>query len=291
MAIQGVAVKPKLGVQQFQAAIGHGDQRVDLKHLHVFFGERFVQLAHQVHTGLDLFPLKPERKRDPTAVKRLIPGGGINAERQDFFRGRRGDLFDVHAAFGGTHERNAACLAINQKGQVQFAFNVAAVFDVDAVDLFACRAGLMGDKRAPQHLLGLFGGFFDGLGKANAALVARIRFLEFALAASARVYLRFDNPKRAVHFARGCFGVFGLKHRAAVRYWTTVFAKQSFCLVFMDVHEVRPSIAGVTAVMPSPCLRMNGFLHRIGVFVRIIRFCDHTPESCDHKLNPPSGPA
>jgi hypothetical protein len=48
-----------------------------------------------------------------------------------------GDLLDVHAAFGGGDEGDAAGLPVDEEREVKLARDVRAVFDVDAVDLLA----------------------------------------------------------------------------------------------------------------------------------------------------------
>ena len=56
------------------------------------------------------------------------------------------------------------------------------------------------------------------------------------LAAATCVDLRFYNPKRAVHFARGCFGVFCLEDGTAIANRGTVRFQKCLGLVFVDVH-------------------------------------------------------
>jgi hypothetical protein len=119
MAVDRVAVEAELGVQNLErAGVGH-DQRVDLQHLHVLLDEGFVEDAHECHAFLDLLAFEAQRERDAAAVEGLVAGRGINAEGQDLFGGGGRDLFDVHAALGGAHERDAAGLAIDQKREIQ----------------------------------------------------------------------------------------------------------------------------------------------------------------------------
>ena len=194
MAIDRVAVKAEFRVQNFQiAGVGH-DQRVDLQHLHVFVDEGLVELTHQLDALLYLRAFKAEREGNAAAVIRLIAGGRIDGERQDLFRGLCGDLFDVHAALGGAHKRHARGHAVHQQRQIEFGLNAGTCFDVDAVDLFARRAGLVGHKGAAQHLLGFFSRFFDRFGQAHAAFFSGVGFLEGALAATTCVDLGLHDP-------------------------------------------------------------------------------------------------
>ena len=185
---------------------------------------------------LDGRALEAQRKGDAAAVIGLIAGGGIDAERQDLFRRAGGHLFDVHAALGRADKGHAAGLAIDQQREIEFAVDVGTVFDVDAVDLLAGRAGLMGDQCLAQHLLGFFGGLFDRLGQPHAALFAGALFLEGALAAATGVNLGLDDPERPVHLASLGLGLVRLQNDAAIGYRRAVGAKQCLRLILMNVH-------------------------------------------------------
>ena len=240
VAIDRVAIKAQFRVQQFQAAgVGH-DQRVDLQHLHVFFHEGFVEDTHQGNAFFDLFALKAQSKCNAATVERLIAGGGINREAQDFFGRAGSDFFDVHAAFGRADERHAAGDAVNQQGEIQFAFDVRTVFDVDAVHLLASRTGLMRDQSATQHFLGFFSGLFDRLGEAYTAFFASIRLFERAFTAPTCVDLRFDDPQRAVQFACCGFSFVSFENDTAFRDRGAIGTKESLRLIFMNVHEESP---------------------------------------------------
>ena len=148
-----------------------------------------------------------------------------------------GHLFDVHAALSGADKRHAAGLTIHQQGEVQFCFDARAVFDVDAVDLFACGASLVRDQGAAQHLFGFIGGLFNRLGQTHTARITSVGFFEFTFAAATGVNLGFYHPKRAVHFASSRFCIFGAQHNAAIRNRRPIRAQQCFGLVFMNIHN------------------------------------------------------
>ena len=76
----------------------------------------------------------------------------------------------------------------------------------------------------------------DGLGKPHAALLAGRRFLELALAAPARMDLRFDDPERAAELLRRSLGLVGREDRDALGNWQPKLFQDGFALVFMDVH-------------------------------------------------------
>ncbi len=240
MAVDGVAVKAHLGVKTAQVAFVGDDERVNFEHLAVFFGEQPVKRAHQRHALLHLLAFESEVEGDAAAMELLVAGGGIDREGQDLFRRLFGHFLDIHAAFGRADERDAGCLAVDEQGEVHFRRNARAVFDVDAVDLFARRAGLLGDQRAAQHFLGFLRGLFHGFGDPHAALVACVGFLEFALAAAASVNLRLYHPDRTVEFARGCLCLFRAHHHAAIGNRGAIAAQKRLGLIFVDIHRRTP---------------------------------------------------
>ena len=172
----------------------------------------------------------------------LVARDRIDREGQDLFGGVGGHLFDVHAAFGGADKRDAAGLTIDEEREVKLALDARAILDIDAVDLLAGGAGLMGHQRAAQHLLGFLGGFLDRAGQAHAALFASIGFLEMALATAAGMDLCLDDPEGSVQLACGCLGLFGFQNHPAIADRCAVLPKKRLCLVFMNVHETVPSL-------------------------------------------------
>ena len=192
---------------------------------------------HDADALLDLIAFQAQGEGDAAAVEIRQAGGGVDVEGQDLFGRVMGDVFDRHAAFGRTDEGDAAGGAVDQDGEVKLAGDVGAVFDIDAVDLLARRAGLHGDQGAAQHLAGKLGGLTDRAGEADAALFARLRLLEMALAAATGVNLRLDHPERAVKFAGGGLGLFGAQHWATIGNRDAIAAQKGLGLVFVDVHR------------------------------------------------------
>ena len=103
------------------------------------------------------------------------------------------NLFDVHPTFGRDNKGDARCLTIDQHREIEFLLDVAAVLDIQAVDLLAGGAGLRGDECIAEHFPGERGHLVDRLGKPYAALRIGGQFLEFAFAAAARMDLRFHD--------------------------------------------------------------------------------------------------
>ncbi len=218
------------------------DQRVDLEHLHVLLDEGTVEVLDQRDALLDLRAFEPEGEGHAAAVEVAQPRRRVDREGHDLLGGRSRDFLDVHAAFGRDDEGNARGLAVDQQREVEFARDVRAIFDVDAVDLLAGRAGLVRHQRAAEHLLGELGGFFHRLGQANAALLTGFGLFELALAAAAGVDLSLDDPKRSVELARRRLGFLGFQDSAAVRNRAAIALEELLRLIFMNVHGRVPML-------------------------------------------------
>ncbi len=186
---------------------------------------------------LDLPALEAKGEGHAAAVEIGQARRRIDAEADDLVGGVGGDFLDIHAALGRGDEADAAGAAIDQQGQIQFALDIAAVLDIDAVDLLAGGTGLVRDQRASQHLAGQFLGLGHGFGQTHAALLAGGGFGEMALAAAAGMDLRLDHPQRAVQLARGRFGLVGLGHDTTVADRRAVMAQQRLGLIFVNVHR------------------------------------------------------
>src|SRR6056297_2646068 len=253
VAVDGIRIKSHLGVEALEIALVGDDERVDLEHLHVLFDEHAVERTHQRDALLDLRALEAEGKRDAATVERLIAGGGIDGEAEDFLRRLGGDLLDIHAAFGGGDEAHPAGDAVHEQGEIHLGLDARAVLDIDAVDLLARGAGLLGDEGAAEHPARLFGGLLDGFGEAHAARLAGAGLLERALAAPARVDLCLDDPERPVERARGGLGLFAAQDHATIRHRRAIRAQERLGLILVDIHETVPF-----------CCDYHRYRHRFG---------------------------
>ena len=104
------------------------------------------------------------------------------------FDGGFGNLFDVHAALRGGHDHQTRSRSVQQHAEVQFARDVASVFDVKALHFFAGWPRLFGHQHVAQHLLGVLVNLVDRIGHPHAAGAIRI-VSETACASPASVNL------------------------------------------------------------------------------------------------------
>ena len=148
--------KETLASSSAQPAVLHDDQRVDLEQAHVLLDEGLVERREQRLRR----PLPRRRSSFSASASSCIVALRharlrIDGDGDDLFRRVVGDGLDVHAAFGRDDEGDAADRAVDQQRQIELAVDVGAVLDVEAVDLLAGRAGLLGDQRVAEHLLGV----------------------------------------------------------------------------------------------------------------------------------------
>ena len=146
------------------------------------------------------------------------------------------DRLDVHAAFGRDDEGDAADRAVDQQREIELAVDVGAVLDVEAVDLLAGRAGLLGHQRVAEHLLGVGDHLLDRLGQPDAALGVGAEFLELALAAAAGMDLALHHVERAGQRLRRGLGLAGLEDGNAFGDRRAERLQQRLALVLVDVH-------------------------------------------------------
>jgi len=154
-----------------------------------------------------------------------------------------GNLFDVHAAFGGYDHGNAAGSAVDQHRQIVFAGNVDTVGHIEAVDLLAGITRLYGYQRIAEHFLGIGFHVFDALRQAYAAFRIGTQFGELALAAAAGVNLCLHDVKRSGQLLRTLHGLFDRQRGMPCRDADAVFREQFLGLVFVDVHGGASSFA------------------------------------------------
>lgn len=237
MTVERVAVEVHFGVKRNHVAFARNDQRVDFDHGGVELGEGFVHAHDELGAGLDLLTFKAETESDLAGVERLNTGGRIDGDQEDFLRGLLGNVFDVHAAFGGSHDGHRRAGAVNQQREIQFPRDIAAFFDVDAFDFLAVGAGLFGDQDFAEHGLGVFLDLIDRLGQTDAAFFG-VAVFKTPGATAASVNLRFDDPDIAAKF----FGLLG-RFVGGVSYTTArnsdaVFRHQLFSLILVNVHPL-----------------------------------------------------
>ena len=251
MAELGIVVEADLGIEHQQLAVVRDRERVDLDLRSVGADERIVELRHQLAGLLGEVAGQAERRSNGASMVRLQAGRRIDRQGLDLLRRVMGHLLDVHAALGRGDDRDAACLAVDQQREVEFLRDVDAVGDVEALDLLALRAGLDGDQRLAEHLLGIGAHFLDRLGEADAALGIGAKLRELALAAAAGVDLRLHDPERPGQLLRGLDRLVDIHCRMARRNRHAELRKQLFGLIFVDVHR-GPPLSRMPARMQRP---------------------------------------
>jgi hypothetical protein len=173
-------------------------------------------------------------------MERADIGGGIDGEARDLLRRVVRDLFDVHAAFGGSDHRNARGLAIHQQGEINLARDGGAFLDQQAMDLLALRAGLRRDERGAKQALGFSFYLIDRFDDFDSA----------RLAAAAGVDLCLHHPDRAAQSFSGAYRFIGGESRLAARNRHAGISQQRFCLVLVNIHKKSPGESGIPYTRP-----------------------------------------
>jgi hypothetical protein len=174
--------------------------------------------------------------------------GWIDGDRVQQFRVGLGNFFDVHAAFGGSHQDNALRDAVGDQRHVQFFLDVRAFFDQQAAYFLAFRAGLVRDQLHTQDLLGEFFDLFQRFRNFHAA----------AFTTATGVDLCFHNPDRAAQGFRSFNCFFNGHARNTARNRHSVFSEDFFALILMDFHAGFPSDADVyKSVDTAKCVMLR----------------------------------
>jgi hypothetical protein len=131
----------------------------------------------------------------------------------------------------------AGSLAVDQQRQVEFLGDRRAFFDVEAVDLLALGARLVGHQHAAEHFFGRSLDVGDRLDDADAALGVGAQALELALATATGVDLGLHDEHRSAQLFSGGDGLLDGKGGIAARNGGAELCEDGFGLVFVDVHE------------------------------------------------------
>ena len=164
-------------------------------------------------------------------------GGGVDRDGVDFLRRIMRDAFNIHAALGGGDHRDTAGGAVNEQREIEFIADINAVGNIKPVDLLASFAGLNGHQRIAEHIGCRSLNLFNAPCKPHAALGIGAEFLEFALAASASMNLRFHHIEWPGQFFRGGDSFFNALRGDTLGDGNAMFGEQFFGLIFMDIHR------------------------------------------------------
>ncbi len=113
-AVKGVVVDVHLGVQRKHAAIGGGDERIDLKQRRVGLLVGLVERQHELYRRCDKLRLQTEAEGDLARLEGLKANRGIDVLLDDRIRVLGRNLLDLHPACFGGHEHGTRNRAIQQ---------------------------------------------------------------------------------------------------------------------------------------------------------------------------------
>src|SRR5690606_32381774 len=159
-------------------------QRVDLAQRAIFLLEEQREFAEDVAELFDRLLAVGAAFADLQCVgdlARLVRAEAsdrIYVLRNDLLRRMRGDLFDLDTTFGGCHDRDLTLGAVDDQPQVELAFDVQTLLDVQASHGLALGAGLVRDELFTENALGDLGGsrrtIFDDLDATGFTATTRV---------------------------------------------------------------------------------------------------------------------
>src|SRR5271166_4790842 len=184
MAVERVVVEADLGIEGEElTGLGH-DQRVDLGDRGVELAKRPIECRHEFDGNTDLGAFEPNPEGEIARVERLDPARRVDRLGQALLRCMCRDFLDLDPALDRADQGHSLGGAVDQHPEVEFAGDVAALLDIDPLDLAALRPRLMGDQLPTQHRARRSRDFLFRAGELDPA----------GLAASAGMDLRFDHP-------------------------------------------------------------------------------------------------
>jgi hypothetical protein len=236
VAEQRVVVKIHLGVERDHLTVAGHHQRVDLDDAGVELGKGPVHGDDEFDAGADLLALEAEAERDLPAVVGHDTGRRVYRHLENLLRRGGGDLLDVHAALARGHDGDPAGRPVDQHAEVELARDVATVLDVQALDLLAARAGLLGDQHVAEHLAGVGFDLVEGIAQTHTPGALGI-VLEAPGATAAGVDLGLDHPNRPAQVAGSVLGFLRGEGDPAARGGDPELRQQALGLIFVNVHE------------------------------------------------------
>src|SRR5260370_19945804 len=150
-----------------------------------------------------------------------FPGRGVDGEGHDLFGLRARNLLDLHPTRSRSHEGDARTLAVDERREIELAVDGGALLDIEAVDLLAVWAGLMGDEHRAEQAPGLL-----------AHVLLRFHQLDAArLAAPTAVDLRPDDEHRRPETGRSLDGLLCPQSRMPARHRHSEFPHNRLQLI------------------------------------------------------------
>ena len=150
---------------------------------------------------------------------------------------------DIHAAFGRGDDGDAAHRAIDQEREIKLAFDVAALLDKNFLDLFALRAGLVGDQFFAEHRRGIL---------AHGLRVLR-ELHSTGLTTASGVNLRFHHTQTTAQLSGSGLGFFRSGGDFPAEHGHPIFAQDFFGLILVDVHVPPSGSEAERAVLGAEC--------------------------------------
>ena len=120
MTKQSVIVKVHFRIQRNQTIVFRKQERIDLEQRRVHLLVRCIERLHEPGCLRNQLRRKPQGKRQFARLKRAKADRRIDRLFENLLGSPGGDLFDVHAAGGRSHEHRPAAGPIEHDAEIEF---------------------------------------------------------------------------------------------------------------------------------------------------------------------------
>jgi len=223
LTVHGVGIDVDLGIQAMQVAIGLDDQRIDFQQGQVVVLEEVTQTDKNIDELLDLRAFEAKLEGQLAALVWHRANQRVDDSLEDFLRGFVGNLFNLHAAFGGCHEHNALAGTIHHRTQVQLPGNISAGFNQNLVDGLTAGICLVSHQALTEPLVGEIADFVLGFDQLHTT----------RLATTTGMHLSLDNPLSTTDLVCCDNSFFSSFAGIAFGYRQAILSKQLLALIFM----------------------------------------------------------
>ena len=275
MAIERVVIEAELGVEREHAAIGRGDEWIDLEHRAIALNEKLVEIAEKFRKLLGIVAFETKSGRDFPHFVGLEAEQRMNELTDDFLGSIVRDVLDVHATFRGSNNHRTACGTVHQNREVIFVRNVHGLGYHHLTHQATSLARLHGNESFVQHFAGEIGSLLRGLDQMHTTLEA---ILEVTFATTTGMHLGLDDKLSTSKLAGRSRRFFGCGGNFSFRTRDLEAVKQLFGLIFVDIHKIFGALAreklGRQAESVKICqrfLRKITKMNKIGGFRSISR--------------------
>ena len=152
MAVKGIVVEVKLGIEGQKRAVLRHDEWVHLDHGAVALDEKAVEVGEELRGLIHQGAGQAQRVCNQARLVGHQAEERIHRESEDLSGRLFGDRLDVNAAFRAGYDDGGRGCTVDQDGEVKLTCDVDGLAHEDLAHFLSFRTGLVGDQHLSQHL-------------------------------------------------------------------------------------------------------------------------------------------